>query len=50
MDKIQLKEFIKSLDQDLEIMEGKQYIEVTVPPSKLYLLAKQLKEKEETQI
>ncbi len=48
MDKIQLAEFIKSLDSDLEIKEGKQYTEVTVPPSKIHSLASQLKEKEET--
>ncbi len=34
MDKIQLGEFIKSIDPDLEIKEGKQYTEVTVPPDK----------------
>jgi NADH:ubiquinone oxidoreductase subunit C len=49
MDKIQLREFIKSIDQDLEIKEGKQYLEVTVLPSKLYSLARQLREKEEAQ-
>jgi NADH:ubiquinone oxidoreductase subunit C len=49
MDKIQLKEFIKSIDLDLEIKEGGQYIEVTVPPSKLYALAKHLREREEAQ-
>lgn len=48
MDKIQLAEFIKSLDSDLEIKEGKQYTEVTVPPSKIHSLASQLREKEET--
>jgi len=48
MDKIQLGEFIKSLDSDLEIKEGKQFTEVTVMPSKLHSLASQLKEKEET--
>lgn len=47
MDNIQLVEFIKSIDQDLEIKEGKQYIEVTVPPSKLHSLAKELREKDE---
>ena len=47
MDKIQLTEFIKSIDQDLEVKEGKQFVEVTVPPSKLYSLARQLREKEE---
>jgi len=47
MNKIELGEFIKSTDQDLEIKEGKQFVEVTLPPSKLYSLAKQLKEREE---
>jgi NADH-quinone oxidoreductase subunit C len=49
MDKIQLGEFIKSIDQDLEIKEGKQFIEVTVPQNKLHSLAIQLREREETQ-
>lgn len=49
MDKTQLAEFIKSLDNDLEIKEGKQFTEVTVPSSKLYQLARQLREKEEAQ-
>jgi len=48
MDKIQIEEFIKSLESDLVITEGKQCTEVTVPPSKLHSLASQLKEKEET--
>jgi NADH:ubiquinone oxidoreductase subunit C len=48
MDKIQLAEFIKSLDSDLEVKEGKQYTEVIVPPSKIHSLASQLIEKEET--
>jgi len=48
MDKIQLGEFIKSIDQELEIKEGNQFIEVTVPPSKLHSLALQLHEREET--
>lgn len=47
MNKIELGEFIKSADKDLEIKEGNQFTEVTVPPSKLYSLAKQLKESEE---
>jgi NADH-quinone oxidoreductase subunit C len=47
MDKIELGEFVKSIDKDLEIKEGKQFTEVTVPSSKLYSLAKQLKEREE---
>ena len=47
MDKIELAEFVKSIDKDLEIKEGKQYTEVIVPSSKLYSLAKQLREREE---
>jgi NADH-quinone oxidoreductase subunit C len=47
MDKIQLAEFVKSIDKELEIKEGKQYTEVIVPPSKLHSLAKQLREREE---
>jgi NADH-quinone oxidoreductase subunit C len=47
MDKIQLTEFIKSIGQGLELKEGKQYVEVTVPPSELYLLASQLRDREE---
>src|SRR5665647_19066 len=49
MDKIQLGEFVKSLDTDLEIKEGKQFTEVSVPAAKLYSLAKQLREREESQ-
>jgi NADH-quinone oxidoreductase subunit C len=49
MDKIQLGEFIKTFSPDLVIKEGKQYVEVTVPQSKLYTLAKELREREETQ-
>jgi NADH-quinone oxidoreductase subunit C len=48
MDKIQLGEFIKSIARDAEIKEGKQYLEVIVPPSMLYQLARELREKEET--
>ena len=49
MDKAQLGEFIKSTGKDLELKEGKQYLEVTVPPAGLHELAKILREKEETQ-
>lgn len=42
-------EFLKSISQNLEIKEGKQYLEVTVAPSMLYQLARQLREKEEAQ-
>lgn len=47
MDKIQLGELIKSINQDFEIKEGKQYLEVTVPSSLLYSFARQLREREE---
>ena len=49
MDKTQLGDFIRSIAQNPEIKEGKQFLEVTVHPSGLYQLAKQLKEKEEAQ-
>jgi NADH-quinone oxidoreductase subunit C len=49
MDKIQLGEFIKSVSPESEIREGKQFLEVTVPSSQLYTLARHLREKEETQ-
>jgi NADH-quinone oxidoreductase subunit C len=49
MDNKQLEDFVKSLDQDLEIRMGKQFTEVSVPLSKLYNLARQLREKEEAQ-
>ncbi len=48
MDNIRLGEFINSLESDLNINEGKQFTEVTVPPSKLHSLASQLRENEET--
>lgn len=47
MDKIQLAEFVKSIDKELEIKEGKQFTEVIVPASKLHSLAKTLREREE---
>ena len=48
MDKAQLIDFIKNLEVNLEIKEGKQFVEVTVPPASLHNLARLLKEKEET--
>jgi NADH-quinone oxidoreductase subunit C len=47
MDNIQLGEFIKSIAPDAEIKEGKHFLEATLPPSSLYNLALQLKEKDE---
>ena len=49
MDNKHLEEFVKSIDPDLEISEGKQFTEVKVPLSKLYEVARQLREKEEAQ-
>jgi len=49
MDNKQLEDFVKSIDQDLEIKTGKQFTEVSVPSAKLYSLAMQLKDKEEVQ-
>jgi NADH-quinone oxidoreductase subunit C len=48
MDKEQLGELIRSLDNDVEIKEGKQFTEVNVPALNLYPLAKKLKENQET--
>lgn len=49
MDRIQLGEIIKSIASDLEIKEGKQFLEVSVPPAMLHQLARQLRDKEELQ-
>jgi NADH-quinone oxidoreductase subunit C len=49
MDKKQLEEFIKTLDPDLEVKEGKQFVEVTLPGTKLYSIAKLLSERNEAQ-
>ena len=48
MDKARLAEIVKSLEPDAVLSEGKQYPEAAVPPSKLYNLAKQLKENKDT--
>lgn len=47
MDKIQLVELIRSIDPDLEPREGKQYIEIVVPASKLHSVASQLHERDD---
>ena len=47
MNKTELGIFIKSLEQDCEIKEGKQFTEVIVPSSKLHQLAFKLKENDE---
>ena len=48
MNRTDLAEYIKSLEQDCEIKEEKQFTEVTIPSVKLHNLAKLLKENEET--
>jgi NADH-quinone oxidoreductase subunit C len=48
MDNIQLTEFIKTLDSDLDIKTGKQFVEINLPPDKLHSAVKLLKESKET--
>jgi len=48
MDNDKLKEKILSIVPNAEVMDGKQYLEVTVIPGKIHELAKQLKENPET--
>ena len=47
MDKAQLSEFVKSIGPETEIKEGKQFVEVTIPPARFYQIAKILKESDE---
>jgi NADH:ubiquinone oxidoreductase subunit C len=47
MEKSKLAEAIKNSGHSAEVKEGKQYIEVTVPPEKFHSLMKTLREKEE---
>ncbi len=49
MDRIQISEFVKSLDESLVVAEGKQFVEVTVPPAKLHEIALKLRDDEKTQ-
>jgi NADH-quinone oxidoreductase subunit C len=46
MNNTEIGDFIKSLEPECEIKEGKQYTEVTVSPGKLHELAKNLRESE----
>jgi len=48
MDKPKLGELIRSFDKEAEVKEGKQFVEVNVPASNLYKLAKRLREDENT--
>ena len=47
MDKIQLGELLRSFSEDIEIKDGFQFTEVTVPASSLHHSARQLKENQE---
>jgi NADH:ubiquinone oxidoreductase subunit C len=46
MNKTELVIFVKSLSQECEVKEGRQFAEATVPASSLHSLAVQLREKE----
>ena len=48
MDKPKLGELIRSFDKEAEVKEGKQFVEVNVPASNLYKLAKRLREDKNT--
>lgn len=48
MDNTGLSELIRSFDEEIEIKEGKQFLEISVPASKLHRLANQLKDNENT--
>ena len=48
MDKVQLGEFVKSLDPEVEIKDGRQFIEVIISSSKFYQFAKKIRENDET--
>ncbi len=47
MDKIQLAEFINSIDADIQVIQGKQFAEVTLMPENLHTFAKQMRENKE---
>lgn len=46
MDKVQLSEFVKSLDSELTVTEGKQFVEAAVPATKLHQVALALRDHE----
>jgi NADH-quinone oxidoreductase subunit C len=48
MDKTQLAAFVKNIDTEAEIKEGRQFTEVSVPSARLFELAKKLREINET--
>lgn len=48
MDKTQLADLLKSLDAEISIVDGNEFPEVTVDPSRLHSFAKMVKENEAT--
>lgn len=48
MENTKLEEFIKSLDNELDIKQGKEFPEITVPSEKLFTTARQLRDNKET--
>jgi NADH-quinone oxidoreductase subunit C len=48
MENLKLEEFIKSIDNELDIKQGKQFPEISIPASKLLNIARELKENKET--
>jgi NADH-quinone oxidoreductase subunit C len=48
MDKVQLAEFITRISPDSQVIQGKQFTEVTVTPVQLHSLAVELKNNKET--
>jgi NADH:ubiquinone oxidoreductase subunit C len=48
MDNTGLSELIRLFDEEIEIKEGKQFLEISVSASKLHRLANQLKDNENT--
>jgi len=43
MDNVQLKEFISKISPESQVIQGKQFVEVTVDPQQLHSLATELK-------
>lgn len=48
MDKTQLTTFIKTLDESIITVEGKQFVEATIPANKLHEIALKLRDDENT--
>ncbi len=48
MDKVQLAEFITGISPDSQVIQGKQFVEVTVNPDQLHSLASELKSNKAT--